>query len=139
MGRKVLCKCIGRKACCKCTIGRKALSKCIQASMIQMYVQSKKLTLLSTVRRVMYFLFVFKEKIWSKCLLIRMNGCHQCVLLIVADERPGMRIYSATDGRLPKNSCCQQSNILQHYWPLQYLSTGHAMLLCCSVLHSRVQ
>ena len=56
-----------------------------------------------------------------KCIIIRMNGCHHCVLLIVSDERQRMRIYSAPRTEsLPKNSCCQQSNISLQY--LQCLS-----------------
>ena len=63
-----------------------------------------------------------------------MNGCHHCVLLIVADERLEMRIYSAADGAfpkiaaaksptfhysiqeyIPKNRCRQQSKISLQY------------------------
>ena len=57
-----------------------------------------------------------------------MNGCHHCVLLIVADERLEMRIYSAADGAFPKIAAANRPtflyNILTNVQIYKYTNTN---------------
>ena len=53
-----------------------------------------------------------------------MNGCHHCVLLIVSDERLGMRIYSAADSAFPKIAGANNPTFLYNIFQQMYDHTN---------------
>ena len=62
-------------------------------------------------------------------MIFRMNGCHHCVLLIVVDERRGIRIYSATGRPFPKIAAANNPTFLYSVRLLLQYFRGVALVL----------